>query len=31
MTRRLIIGALIAFAGVGVLAIRGKIPIETAT
>jgi len=31
MTSRLIIGALIAFAGVGVLAIRGKVPIESAT
>jgi O-acetylserine/cysteine efflux transporter len=31
LTSRLIIGAVIAFAGVGVLAIRGKQVIETAT
>jgi O-acetylserine/cysteine efflux transporter len=31
LTSRLLIGAAIAFAGVGVLAVRGKLPVETAT
>jgi O-acetylserine/cysteine efflux transporter len=31
LTSRLVIGAVIAFAGVGVLAVRGKQPVETGT
>jgi O-acetylserine/cysteine efflux transporter len=31
LTTRLVIGALIAFAGVGILAVRGKRPVESAT